>query len=121
MTLFLQILEGDTPATARSVVATRDRKIIASVARAIADRLVGIDSAEVIALASAHDRLYTDGQLARRLRVRAAWLRTEAEANRLPHVRVGDGFMFDVDAVEAALLARARKLPTDPTGNEGEP
>lgn len=39
MPLFLQILEGESPAEATPIVATRDREIIASVARALASRL----------------------------------------------------------------------------------
>jgi len=58
-----------------------------------------------------NDRLYTDSQLARRLKVRASWLRADADSGRLPHTRVGDGYIFDVEAVETALLARARTRP----------
>lgn len=55
MTLFLQILEGETPSTATPVIATRDRKIIADVARALASRL-GADGARVLELAAAPAR-----------------------------------------------------------------
>jgi len=55
--------------------------------------------------------LWTDRHLARVFHVPAAWLRAEADANRLPHVRAGDIYLFDPAAVEAALLKRARKLP----------
>jgi hypothetical protein len=63
------------------------------------------------------DRLYTPGQLARRLGLKAAWIKSEADANRLPCVRVGDGYLFDVHAVEAALLERAGRVPGD--GKDG--
>lgn len=59
-----------------------------------------------------NNQLCNTGQLARHLRVRASWIIAEAEAGRIPHVRVGDGFMFDVLAVEAALLKRASKPVT---------
>ena len=39
MALFLQILEGDNPITATPVLATRDRTIIAAVARELGLRL----------------------------------------------------------------------------------
>lgn len=46
--------------------------------------------------------------MAHRLRVSRAWLRAEAEAGRVPALPTGDGFLFDAEAVEAALLERAR-------------
>ena len=46
--------------------------------------------------------------MAARLRVTAKWLRAEAEAGRLPHVKADKVFLFDPEAVEAALLERAR-------------
>ena len=56
-------------------------------------------------------KLLTAGAMARRLRVRAAWLRSEAEAGRIPHVRAEDEFLFDPDAVERVLLERAQRDP----------
>ena len=56
-------------------------------------------------------RLLTAGVMARRLRVRAAWLRSEAEAGRLPHVRAEDQYLFDPDAVERVLVERAQRDP----------
>ena len=50
---------------------------------------------------------------ARRLRVPARWLRSEAEAGRVPHLRAADEIMFDPEAVEAVLLERARELPSE--------
>jgi hypothetical protein len=37
------------------------------------------------------------------------WLRTEAEAGRVPHLRAEKVLLFDVDAVERVLLERARQ------------
>jgi len=52
--------------------------------------------------------------MARRLRVRADWLTAEADAERLPHVRAGDRYLFDPVAVERELLERAQR----PDGRE---
>lgn len=46
--------------------------------------------------------------LARRLCVPAKWLRIEAEAGRIPHLRAGSAFLFDAALVEALILQRAR-------------
>ena len=54
-------------------------------------------------------KLLTAGPMARRLRVPVRWLRAEAEAGRLPHVKAESVYLFDPAAVEAALLARARE------------
>ena len=51
------------------------------------------------------------GPTARRLRVPSTWLRGEAEAGRVPALRVGRTFFFDPDAVQAILLERARRIP----------
>lgn len=49
--------------------------------------------------------------MARRLRVSTRWLRSEAEAGRLPHVRAGRRFLFNAEAVESVLLERAARIP----------
>ena len=56
--------------------------------------------------------------MARRLRVTQAWLRDEAEAGRVPHLKAGQRLLFDADAVERVLLDRA----TDgkPQGDDDE-
>jgi hypothetical protein len=46
---------------------------------------------------------------ARILSVPAIWLRAEADAGRLPHLRAGSRYLFDVDVVERLLLERARQ------------
>ena len=46
--------------------------------------------------------------MARRLRVPPKWLRTEAEAGRLPHLAAGGAILFDPETVERLLLERAR-------------
>ena len=49
------------------------------------------------------------GPMARRLRVTAKWLREEAEAGRIPHLKAGPRLLFDPETVEQVLLERARK------------
>jgi excisionase family DNA binding protein len=46
-------------------------------------------------------------ELARRLRVPARWLREEADAGRIPHVRAGAQRLFNIDVVERVLAQRA--------------
>lgn len=41
------------------------------------------------------------------LRVPERWLRAEAEAGRLPHVRAGRAILFDRATIEGELRARA--------------
>jgi hypothetical protein len=57
---------------------------------------------------SAKPALLPLGQTARLLQVPAAWLRAEAEAGRLPHLKAGKALLFDVDSVEQILIERAR-------------
>jgi len=45
-------------------------------------------------------------ELARALRLPAAWLRREADAGRLPCIRAGKRRMFDIEAVVKALADR---------------
>jgi hypothetical protein len=47
--------------------------------------------------------------MARLLGVSSKWLRSEAEAGRLPHVPAGDTILFDATLVERVLLERARR------------
>ena len=49
--------------------------------------------------------------MAKRLRVPVRWLRDEAEAGRVPHLKAGSQFLFDFEAVERSLLKRARSIP----------
>lgn len=44
---------------------------------------------------------------ASRLGVPIAWLKQEAEAGRLPHLKIGRRFVFNLAAVEVTLLERA--------------
>lgn len=46
---------------------------------------------------------------ARWLGLRADWLRGEAEAGRLPGLRAGPTWLFDLAALERALLQRVRE------------
>lgn len=45
--------------------------------------------------------------LARLLGLPPAWLREEADAGRIPHLRIGRVRLFDPDAVRLALKKRA--------------
>lgn len=40
----------------------------------------------------------------------ASWLRAEAQANRIPFIRMGRRWMFNIDAVEQSLLERAEAV-----------
>ena len=55
-----------------------------------------------------HRRLLPLTLMARRLRVPSTWLREESEAGRVPCLPAGKTFLYDAEAVEACLLARAR-------------
>ena len=52
------------------------------------------------------------GATARILHVPATWLRHEAQAGRIPHLKAGKSLLFDPDLVERLLLERARQ-PVD--------
>ncbi len=47
--------------------------------------------------------------MARRLRVPTKWLREEAEAGRIPHLKADTALLFDRELVERLLLERARQ------------
>jgi hypothetical protein len=56
-------------------------------------------------------QLYTLRDLAnhyKRFGLSLNWLKAEAEAGRIPSLRIGRKFVFDPEAVEQALLQRAR-------------
>ena len=44
-----------------------------------------------------------------RLGVPAAWLRAEADAGRIPHLRVGRRLLVNPQAIERVLLDRAQR------------
>jgi hypothetical protein len=54
-------------------------------------------------------RLLPAGPTTRLFRVPAKWLREEAIAGRVPHLRAGKAFLFDPKAVEQVLLERAQQ------------
>lgn len=54
-----------------------------------------------------HAALLPLGPTARYLRVPTAWLRTEADAGRVPCLRAGSRHLFAPSAVVAVLAARA--------------
>ena len=47
--------------------------------------------------------------MARRLRVSAIWLRTEAAKRRVLHLKAGSALLFDSRTVERILAERARR------------
>jgi hypothetical protein len=49
------------------------------------------------------------GAMARQLRVPATWLRAEAEAGRIPHLRAGHVLLFDPEVVERVVFERLRQ------------
>ena len=53
------------------------------------------------------DTLVTLLDLARSLRLPVPWLREEADAGRIPCLKVGRRRLFSLDAVRAALAERA--------------
>jgi hypothetical protein len=55
-----------------------------------------------------HTQLAPLGPAARLLRVPAKWLRGEAQAGRIPHLKADGAFLFDVALVQRILLRRAR-------------
>jgi hypothetical protein len=54
------------------------------------------------------------GAMARQLRVPAKWLRAEADAGRIPHLRAGSALLFDPEVVERIVLDRLRESPKQP-------
>jgi len=53
------------------------------------------------------ETLVTLGHMARKLGVRTSWLRSEAEAGRIPHLRAGDRLLFVPDVIVSLLAERA--------------
>lgn len=56
------------------------------------------------------------GATAARLQVPQKWLRGEAEAGRVPHLKAGQRLLFDIALVERELLKRARAQSDKRTG-----
>lgn len=48
-------------------------------------------------------------ELAKALNLPATWLKAEADAGRLPHLRVKNRYRFDHDAIVRILAERASK------------
>jgi len=46
-------------------------------------------------------------QMARYLGVPVSWLKSEADAGRVPHLKAGKSYLFNPEAVEAVLAKRA--------------
>lgn len=56
------------------------------------------------------------GAMARRLRVPTKWLRAEADAGRIPHLRAGSALLFDPEIVERIVFERLREIATPAKG-----
>jgi excisionase family DNA binding protein len=54
------------------------------------------------------NEVLTLNRMARRLGVTVRWLRAEADAGRVPCLRAGRRYLFELSAVQAALARRAR-------------
>lgn len=54
-------------------------------------------------------KLVTLGHMARKAGVTTKWLRSEAEAGRLPYLKAGDRLLFSPDAVIDTLSRRAEE------------
>src|SRR5262245_18037747 len=68
---------------------------------------------QISGMLASSSSLLTLGPTARRLRVPVKWLRAEADARRVPCLKAGSVYLFDLDAVEKVLLERARKGDPD--------
>ena len=55
---------------------------------------------------------------ARRLRVTKRWLTAQAEAGAIPHIRAERRILVSWEAVQEALLTRAREQPPAPAATE---
>jgi excisionase family DNA binding protein len=53
-------------------------------------------------------------ELARELRLPERWLRAEADAGRIPHLRAEHKYRFNRAAVERALADRAARMEARP-------
>lgn len=56
---------------------------------------------------------------ARRLGVTARWLRDEAAAKRVPCLKAGFHYLFDLAALTDALSERAAQSPPEADGRQG--
>lgn len=54
------------------------------------------------------------GPMARSLGLPVRWLRNEADAGRLPHLKVEKEYLFSPEAVVRALVVRASTGPDEP-------
>jgi hypothetical protein len=55
------------------------------------------------------NEVFTLARLARRIGVPATWLRAEADAGRIPCLRAGKRYLFDLATVQRELSDRAAK------------
>ena len=53
--------------------------------------------------------LIKSGQMAHRLGVTVSWLKDEADAGRIPHLKAGKRYLFEPQTVEQVLAKRARQ------------
>jgi hypothetical protein len=55
--------------------------------------------------------------MARRLGVPSTWLKGEADAGRMPHLRAGSAYLFDAESVERVVRERLRQSGKEGKGN----
>lgn len=54
--------------------------------------------------------------LAQALNLPEGWIKTEADAGRIPHLRIGKRYRFNLEAVIRTLAARAAEQPASGKG-----
>lgn len=58
-------------------------------------------------------KLLTARGIARHFGLPVSWIITEADAGRLPHLRIGQRRLFNTEAVRQTLLRAASRLPKE--------
>jgi len=65
-----------------------------------------------------HESLLSLARMAHCLGVPQTWLRQEADAGRIPHLKAGSRYLFNPKAVEPLLIERAAKQADTVEGGE---
>ena len=60
------------------------------------------------------------GHMARRLHVTVRWLKAEADAGRIPHLKAENTYLFDEQSVVDVLVKRAKEGVTQKALSRGE-
>jgi hypothetical protein len=67
---------------------------------------------------SSSPRPVTLAQAARALGLPASWLRSEADAGRIPCLIAGDRYLFDLEVLRDLIMERTRRGDGPPTKKE---